>query len=223
MINSFRVAIRVLVLSQFALWLAVAGAQEKGALAESSALPGFVAILPQLRQGGLVIYFRHGPTDASRGATDEKADLARCETQRNLSAAGRALMAAVGKAIRALAVPVGPVLSSPYCRCKDTATLALGHYTVSNDLHFALGVAPAERARLAESLRAMLAMPPPRGKNTFIVSHTANLKEAAGIWPKPEGAAYVFRPLGNGRFEALAAVMPEEWAKAAGAPPARPR
>ena len=88
MINSFRVAIRVLVLSQFALWLAVAGAQEKGALAESSALPGFVAILPQLRQGGLVIYFRHGPTDASRGATDEKADLARSDSASLARSAG---------------------------------------------------------------------------------------------------------------------------------------
>ena len=40
----------------------------------------------------------------------------------------------------------------------------------------------------------MLRTPPPNGTNTVIVSHTANLKEAVGIWPKPEGVIHVFKP-----------------------------
>ena len=67
----------------------------------------------------------------------------------------------------------------------------------------------------------MLATAPPKGRNSVIVSHSANLKEAAGIWPKREGIAYVFRPLGNERFEALAVVMPEDWGEAAKTAPLR--
>jgi hypothetical protein len=57
----------------------------------------------------------------------------------------------------------------------------------------------------------MLATAPAKGSNAVIVSHTANLREAAGIWPKPEGVAYVFRPLPRGGFEAVARILPDEW------------
>jgi hypothetical protein len=62
----------------------------------------------------------------------------------------------------------------------------------------------------------MLSTPPAKATNAVIVSHTANLREAAGIWPKPEGVAYVFRPLPEGKFEAIAMVLPEDWGRVAG-------
>jgi hypothetical protein len=73
---------------------------------QEPALPGLDAVLGNLRRGGLVIYFRHALTDQS-GAGDADADLARCETQRNLSAEGRDQATQTGKALRALAIPVG--------------------------------------------------------------------------------------------------------------------
>ena len=57
----------------------------------------------------------------------------------------------------------------------------------------------------------MLTVVPERGSNTVLVSHSANLFEAAGIFPKPEGVAIVFRPLPGGRFEALARILPDDW------------
>lgn len=161
------------------------------------ALPGLGAALAGLRQGGYVLYFRHGLTDQG-GADDAEADLTRCETQRNLSAAGRQQATAIGQAFKALGIPVGEVWASPFCRCKDTAQLAFGRFTVNRDLYFALQVDAAERAQLAGVLRRLLGGSPERG-NTVIVAHTANLKEAAGLWPKPEGVAFVFRPLGGER------------------------
>lgn len=177
-------------------------------------LPGLDSVLPELRRGGLVIYFRHAATDP-RGAKDEAADLARCETQRNLSEEGRGQAREIGQAFRGLGIPVGAVKSSPFCRCKDTAQLAFGKFSVDPDLFFAIHAGAAETARLAGSLRRMLAAKPAPGTNSVIVAHTANLREAAGIWPKPEGVAYVFRPLPGGRFEALARVGPGDWAAAA--------
>ena len=173
----------------------------------------------QLATGGYVIYFRHAATDTA-GAKDEAADIAKCETQRNLSALGRDQAKQIGAAFRALRIKVGSVVTSPFCRCKDTAQLAFGKHTVNPDLYFAISMGAEERKRITDSLRKMLSTPPPAGTNTVLVSHTANLSEAAGIWPKPEGAAYIFRPLPGGRFEAVAKVLPEEWATYVGKKPA---
>jgi phosphohistidine phosphatase SixA len=167
-------------------------------------------VVTQLRKGGYVIYVRHALTEET-GATDEAADLARCETQRNLSAAGRAQASTVGKAIKTLRIPVGLVQSSPFCRARNTADLAFGHHAVNKDLVFVMNKNEADAKRLGESLRHMLSLKPEKGTNSVLVSHSANLREAAGIFAKPEGAAYVFRPLGDGGFEAIARILPEDW------------
>jgi phosphohistidine phosphatase SixA len=172
------------------------------------------SVLDELRNGGLVIYFRHGPTDQT-GASDETADLMKCETQRNLSVEGREQAAQIGKAFQALRIPIGTVTTSPFCRCKDTAKLAFDRFTVSRDLYFAIGSDASETKQYTQSLRRMLSTAPAKATNAVIVSHTANLREAAGIWPKPEGVAYVFRPLPDGKFEAIAMVLPEDWSRAA--------
>lgn len=204
--------LRTVVLPLLAMAFSLISAAQPAAQEEP--LPGLATVLGELRKGGLVIYFRHGLTEQS-GSTDESADLARCETQRQLSAEGREQSRQTGKAFRALHIPVGNVMSSPFCRCKDTAQLAFGRYAVNNDLHFAINADAKETKRLAEALRGMLSTPPKAATNTVVVAHTANLREAAGIWPKPEGVAYVFRPLPGGRFEVVAKVLPEDWGKAA--------
>ena len=179
-------------------------------------------VLDELRVGGLILYFRHGQTEQTAKA-DNAADLAKCETQRNLSVEGRAQAKEIGKAFRALGIPVGTVTSSPFCRCKDTAQLAFGRFTVSNDLYFAIETDASDTRRFAESLRRMLSTPPATATNAVIVSHTANLREATGLWPKQEGVAFVFRPLPAGRFEAIAMVLPADWGRLAKLPsPSKP-
>lgn len=172
------------------------------------------SVLGELRKGGFVIYFRHGPTDLT-GSGDDAADMMKCETQRNLSAEGRAQATRTGNAIRALRIPVDTVTTSPFCRTKDTAKLAFGHFIVSNDLASAIGADASETTQFSVSLRRMLSTPPAKATNAVIVSHNSNLREATGIWPKPEGVAYVFRPLPGGQFEAIAMVLPEDWGKIA--------
>ena len=188
----------------------VAPATPGAAGAEDKPLADLSAVLGELRKGGFVVYFRHAATEQS-GATDETADLTRCETQRNLSSEGRAQAERIGNAIKTLGIPVGTVAASPFCRTKDTAQLAFGRLTVNKDLYFVISTDAAETKRLATALRLMLSTPPAPGTNAVLVSHSANLREAAGIFAKPEGAAYVFRPLPDGRFEAVARILPEEW------------
>jgi phosphohistidine phosphatase SixA len=168
------------------------------------------ALLSKMRHGGYVVYFRHASTQTG-GEGDRDVDYADCATQRNLSDAGRKEAREIGRAWRALHIPVGTVTASPFCRTKETAKLAFGRVEVDRDLAFAIDVSPAERKRLGAALARRLAAAPAPGKVDVLVAHTANLREAAGLWPKPEGAAYVFQPLHDGGFRAVARMTPADW------------
>lgn len=170
------------------------------------------ALVRALRAGGHVIYFRHGKTDLGTQDTDRR-DLANCRSQRQLSAEGRAEMESIGRSFRALAIPVGTVLSSPYCRAIDTVRLAFGRAAVDADLKHTITADEATTKRQAQALRRLLAAPPASGTNTVLAGHTGNLQEATGIWPSPEGVAIVFKPDGRGGFDYVATVAPARWAE----------
>ncbi|MGH6661809.1 MAG: histidine phosphatase family protein [Rhodospirillales bacterium] len=160
----------------------------------------------------MIIYFRHAASDKTQ--KDERpVDLSDCAKQRNLSDEGRRQSQAIGEAIRALGIPVGPVISSPFCRTIDTAKLAFGKVEKSDVLQFTIGASPGEKSQAEAALRKMLSDKPPAGQNRVIVSHTANLKDATGIWPKPEGVAIVFEPRGAGGFQAVARIAPDAWSQ----------
>ena len=57
-----------------------------------------------------------------------------CSTQRNLSEEGRAHARRIGEEFRRRRIPVERVLSSPWCRCLETARLAFGKAKVSSAL-----------------------------------------------------------------------------------------
>jgi phosphohistidine phosphatase SixA len=82
-------------------------------------------IWKQLAGGGYVILIRHATTDSGIG-DPPNFKLDDCSTQRNLSAAGRAESEKLGAEFRRRGIPVSQVLSSPWCRCVDTAKLAFG-------------------------------------------------------------------------------------------------
>lgn len=166
-------------------------------------------LLGELRNGGFVIYIRHASTVHAAG-DEQKEEQGRCETQRNLSDKGRGEAQQIGKTFRALGIPIGAVVASPYCRTKETAALAFGDYEEDPDLGFVMGTNADETKRRAQSLRQRLGSLPEKGVNNAIVSHSANLYEAAGVFAKPEGAVYIFKPQGGGRFEMLARILPEE-------------
>lgn len=58
-----------------------------------------------------------------------------CKTQRNLSAEGRLQAVAVGNWLKAQDIKQAHVYSSPWCRCKDTASLLkFGQYQIEPSL-----------------------------------------------------------------------------------------
>ena len=77
-----------------------------------------------LRAPGSVVVLRHSYAPGSFDPPTARLD--DCSTQRNLDDNGRAQARRIGEAFRQHGISVGRVLSSPRCRCLDTARLAFG-------------------------------------------------------------------------------------------------
>jgi hypothetical protein len=78
------------------------------------------ALWQLMRGGGQVILMRHAVT--TPGVGDPTGfQLDDCSTQRNLTDVGREDARRVGATFKARSIPVGRVLSSPWCRCLETA------------------------------------------------------------------------------------------------------
>ena len=170
-------------------------------------------IIADLQQGGYVIFLRHAKTDWLQKDI-EPFDFTHCEGQRNLSDEGRAQAVKIGEAYRALTIPIGEVISSPFCRCKDTAELAFGSYRIEKDLQH-IPYKDNRKGReqmeyLWDRLDEMLAQLPPPGKNTVLVGHSPNLIRNIDIRSLPEGNTVVYKPDGKGSFEYIGMIWPEE-------------
>jgi len=140
-----------------------------------------------LVNGGHVALIRHG--NAPPGYGDPPGfKIDDCTTQRNLDDRGRQQARALGAAFRQHGVPVDKVLSSPWCRCLETAELlALG--PVENTW----AVAASERSpdRLA-ALKQMVSSW--RGPGTLVVvTHALTVQALVGIMPG-QAETVVLRP-----------------------------
>lgn len=170
-------------------------------------------LITLLKQGGYVIYWRHAKTDHKQ-VDSEQLDLDDCSTQRNLDPEGKEQARYVGLLFKKENIPVGQILTSPFCRCRETAELAFANdyeITVDKTLYFAIGTKKKQRTWQSLKLVEQLSTRPEKG-NTILVSHTANLKEAVEIWPKPEGAMYVFSPHGT-QYEFVGRLTPDFFSK----------
>lgn len=113
-------------LAAAALLLALA-VVPSASFAQSSSGTDAQAAWALLREPGHVVFMRHSDAPGSGGYGDPPGyRLDDCATQRNLSDEGRAHAQRTGEAFRAKGVVFDRVLSSPWCRCLETARLALG-------------------------------------------------------------------------------------------------
>lgn len=208
------------ILSALARWtlvsvlLVAAGAPAVGQQTRSPAM-GEADLLAALRGGGFTLYFRHADTDFKQQDV-RPVDLADCTRQRNLTDKGREHSRNIGSAIRALAIPIGPVLASPLCRTVETAELAFGAAERSMAVRDGGPTPPGSPGRYA-ALRALLSTPPPPGANAVIVGHAYPIYTLIGGQYLEEGQAAVVRPQGTG-FEVVARVGLKEWRELAQLP-----
>ena len=130
-----------------------------------------------LHAPGTIVVLRH--SYAPGGFDPPDAKLEDCSTQRNLDDNGRAQARRIGEAFRANAITVGKVLSSPRCRCLDTARLAFGQVEPWGVLQGALNDAELRRSRLAETRMAIDAHR--TGPPLVLVTHGSVVTDLTGL------------------------------------------
>jgi phosphohistidine phosphatase SixA len=189
---------RSLVMLLLCLLVARPGAAQPGFLPVPAEAPAGQALVARLRQGGLVLYFRHADT---RGEPcDRGGVVGRREGQRNLSAGGRAQSARIGARLAELGIPLAwPALAGPVFRARDTAELAFGAEQVEvTDSLLADDYAGARLDWILAEHRRLLAAPVPPGMNRVLVGHRTPavlvLGPAIAGEAFPEGAALVLAP-----------------------------
>ncbi len=161
-----------------------------------------------LRQGGLILYFRHAATDF--GQNDEQmTGYEDCARQRNLTDAGRDDARRIGDAIHRLGIPVGDVLASPFCRTMETARIIFGEANPTAAVRG--GPARPETADRYAELRKLLSTPPRAGTDLVIVSHGNPFTAVVGPPYLAEGEAAVIRPLGAKGFVVIARIPKDGW------------
>jgi len=170
------------------------------------ASPHAYLMVESLRRGGLILFVRHGMTSLDNRDQDD-VRLADCRTQQSLSQAGRTLAAEVGVAVRELRLPVGPVFTSAYCRCRETADLMFGSGLRVADL----AVDEHNDGDAGVRLLSVIArMPPPVG-DTVIVGHLQSAEQAYGVVPD-EGEMLVIAPAHDGQGpELIGHITATQW------------
>jgi phosphohistidine phosphatase SixA len=143
-----------------------------------------------LAKGGHVALIRHGNAPPGYGGDPPGFKIDDCKTQRNLDEQGRDEARALGVAFRDHGVRVDQVLSSPWCRCLDTARLmAVG--TVEPSWALVPDRDPSAPVRLRE-LQELVATW--RGPGTLVlVTHALTVRALLGFLPI-QGETVVLRP-----------------------------
>ena len=90
-------------------------------------------LLNSLKEGGKIIFIRHAY--APGNGDPKNFNLEDCSTQRNLSQKGIIQSKKIGLFFTKNKILIDQVLSSEWCRCKDTARYAFNNYETFNALN----------------------------------------------------------------------------------------
>lgn len=140
-----------------------------------------------LRQGGYILYFRHGQRqkwdsviafDVHELATGQDASQSGYRDAVCLTPQGKEEARMIGATLALGSIPVGHVAASPVCRARQTAQLAFGRI---DGIHMALAHTPVTNPSNAQAFKdelgALLRDIPVRpGTNTVITAHENTIR-----------------------------------------------
>ena len=154
-----------------------------------------------LDQPGAVAIMRH----ALAPGTGDPGDfyVTDCATQRNLDDRGRAQARAIGEALRARGISFDRVLTSQWCRCRETADLlALGPVSEEPALN-SFFADRSTRAAQTDAAREIIAGLDSRA---MLVTHQVNITALTGNFPR-SGEVLIVRAAGDGTIETLGRIL----------------
>ncbi|MTI43033.1 histidine phosphatase family protein [Roseibium hamelinense] len=150
-----------------------------------------------LEEGGIVL-FRHALAPGTGDPSNF--EIGNCSTQRNLNDRGRAESRAIGAEFRERGVEVGQVLTSQWCRCRETAELAFPDQVEDApafNSFFQNRRAGPQQTREAKEILANWNGP----GGLVVVTHQVNITALTDIFPR-SGEGIVVRVV-NGAVEVV--------------------
>ena len=160
-----------------------------------------------LAGGGHVALMRHARAPGTGDPPEFQ--LGDCSTQRNLDASGRAQARAAGEAFRKHGVAPARVLTSQWCRCRETAELMqLGEV---EDFPTGLNSFFRDRSKAGVRLgvlRQFLTELEPESGTLLLISHQVNITGLTDVWPR-SGEVVVLKLKGADGFEVVGTMLPE--------------
>lgn len=176
-----------------------------------SLLPSFAradAATDAIGKGGVALLMRHATAPGTFDPDNFKLD--DCTTQRNLSDAGRAEARRIGAHLKALGLNPGEVLTSQWCRCRETAALAFGgarDWPALNSFIRERDKAPKQ----VSEVQARIGKLRPGDKPLVLVTHQVVITAVTGIYPQ-SGEVVVVAPERSGGkigFRVVGSIKPD--------------
>ena len=128
------------------------------------------SIWNEARKGNKVILIRHSLAPGSGDPDGFK--IVDCKTQRNLNKAGIEQSKKIGKIFKDNKIPIDIVLSSQWCRCKDTAHYAFGKFKEFSSLNSIFSIPyNKNEVRQVREIEKYLKNWEGDGKNLILITH----------------------------------------------------
>ena len=136
-----------------------------------------------VKGGNKIIFIRHALAPGGGDPTGFK--LKDCKTQRNLSVEGIEQSKRIGKLFNENKINIDIVLSSQWCRCKDTAKYAFGNFKEFSALNstFQSPFSKNESKQLRD-LKNFVAKWDGREKNLVLITHYSIITAVTNAVPK---------------------------------------
>ena len=135
----------------------------------------------QLEKGGKLIFIRHAY--APGGGDPDNFNLNDCSTQRNLNDDGRRQAEYIGEFFRIKKIKIDKVLSSEWCRCKETAEIAFEDFSTISFLNsFYSSKFAKNKTRQVEEFNKYIKKFKSK-KNLILVTHYVFISEILNYGP----------------------------------------
>jgi phosphohistidine phosphatase SixA len=139
-------------------------------------------LINQLEEGGKLIFIRHAYAPGS--GDPNNFNLNDCSTQRNLSEEGKKQAKSIGKFFIKNEIKIDKVLSSEWCRCKETAEIAFKRFETKDFLNsFFSEKFSKNRTKQIENLNKYIDKWD-SSKNLVLVTHYVLITEVLNYAPR---------------------------------------
>ena len=138
-------------------------------------------LISELKEGGKVIFIRHAYAPGE--GDPDNFDINNCNTQRNLNDSGKLQSKKIGNFFNKNKIPIHRVISSEWCRCKETAFLSFKNFETKNFLNsfYSLNFSKNRNKQMKELKKYVEEW---QGKgNLVLVTHYVVILEALGYAP----------------------------------------